>query len=508
MNQLKWGVLLSYLSMGLGILISLVYTPFMLRLLGQSEWGLYQLVASVVGYLQLLSFGFAGAYIRFYARAAASESENEVAQLNGLFLVVFLVIGMITVVVGAVLVANARLVLGSKLTPQELDTARILIGVMTLTVAISFPASVFSSFVTANERFVFRRALDLIRVVSTPALMVLVLVAGYKSVGMAVVAAAVALMVAAINVAYCVGRINMRISLRGFNLALLLEVGVFSSFIFINMVVDQANWNVDKFILGRFGGTAAVAVYALAAQLSTYYLSLSNTVSSVFAPRVNRIVVATDDNTELTRLFTRVGRIQFLILMLVCSGLVVFGRPFIGMWAGLDYVGAYPIMLLLVVPVTIPLIQNLGIEIQQAKNMHQFRSWLYLGIAVANVALSIPLAQRFGGVGAALGTAAALLLGNGLIMNWYYSRRVGLDMAYFWKGIVAFVPALVPVILVGAAIMRFADLQGVRQLAAWGVAYVAVYGVCMWFSGMNDAERDIIGKPLARGLRRLKSAAR
>ena len=43
-NQLKAGVVLSYLSMGIGGLISILYTPVMVRLLGQSEYGVYTLV--------------------------------------------------------------------------------------------------------------------------------------------------------------------------------------------------------------------------------------------------------------------------------------------------------------------------------------------------------------------------------------------------------------------------------------------------------------------------------
>lgn len=65
-NQLKLGAVLSYVSMGIGYIISIVYTPIMLRLLGQSEYGLYNLVNSVVSYLGLLSFGFGSAYIRYY----------------------------------------------------------------------------------------------------------------------------------------------------------------------------------------------------------------------------------------------------------------------------------------------------------------------------------------------------------------------------------------------------------------------------------------------------------
>lgn len=502
MSQLKWGVLLSYLSMGLGILVSLVYTPFMLRILGQNEWGLYQLVASVVGYLNLLSFGFGSAYIRFYARAAVSDDDEAVSRVNGLFLAVFLVIGGIALAVGAALTANAGSVLGDKLTVEEVKTGQILMALMTFTVAVSFPASVFSSFVIAHERFVFQRTLSLLRVVATPTLMIVVLLAGHRSVGMAVVAAAVAVVVAVANIVYCQGRINMRFSFKGLDLSLLREIAVFSSFIFLNMLVDQVNWNVDKFILGRVGGTALVAVYAVAAQLNSYYLSLSTTVSSVFVPRVNKMVAVADDNRALTELFTRVGRIQFLVLALIASGLVVFGRPFLVWWAGPAYSGAYPVVLLLVIPVTIPMIQSLGIEIQRAKNMHQFRSWLYLAIAVVNVAVSIPLAQRYGGVGVATGTAIALIVGNGLVMNWYYDQRVGLNIRHFWKQIAGFVPALIPVVIFGAALMLFVDLGHPGLIAAWGVAFAIVYGCSMWLFGMNTSEKDLIRRPLKRLFRR------
>ena len=43
-NQIKAGAILSYLSMGLSTIISLVYTPIMLQRLGESEFGVYQAV--------------------------------------------------------------------------------------------------------------------------------------------------------------------------------------------------------------------------------------------------------------------------------------------------------------------------------------------------------------------------------------------------------------------------------------------------------------------------------
>ena len=121
--------------------------------------------------------------------------------------------------------------------------------------------------------------------------------------------------------------------------------------------------------------------------------------------------------------------------------------------------------LLLMGPVTIPLIQNIGIEIQRAKNMHQFRSKVYFFMALGNVAISIPLGMAFGGVGCALGTAISMIVGNGLVMNWYYHKRIGLNMVYFWKNIVSILPAMiVPAVLGLAAVSMAIGVTEIRLL--------------------------------------------
>jgi len=503
-NQLKAGAALSYITMVLGYVISIIYTPIMLRLLGQSEYGLYNLVVSVVSYLGLLSFGFGSAYIRYYSRYEVNDDQENIAKLNGMFLVVFSVIGVIAVLAGTILVFNIDLILGEKVTIDELSTAKVLMAIMVVNIALSFPASVFNSYVTANEEYIFQKISQMVKLVVNPFVMLPVLLMGYKSVGMVVVTTCLTIAIELVNIIYCFKKLKMRFDFSHFDLPLMREMTIFSSYIFMNMIIDQINWNVDKFIIGRFRGTVAVAVYGLAAQLNTYYLSLSTAISGVFIPRVNRLVATNDGNEELTHLFTRVGRVQFIILFLICSGLIFFGQPFIYMWAGPEYRETYPIALLLIIPVTIPLIQNLGIEIQRAKNMHQFRSWVYLFIAIGNIIISIPLTKAYGGVGAACGTAIALLIGNGILMNWYYHRRVGLNMIFFWGQIMRFVPALFPPIIVGIVIVRFVDLYNIVAFLVCGLSYTIVYCISMWFLGMNQYEKNLIGKPIITTLKRMK----
>lgn len=175
----------------------------------------------------------------------------------------------------------------------------------------------------------------------------------------------------------CIKKLHMRITFGKFDFGLLRDMAGFSFFIFLNEIINQINWTVDTTLLGIISGTAATAIYGVGSQINQYYMALSTSISGVFTPQINRIVARGEGDEQLTKLFTRVGRIQFMLLMLVLTGFVFVGEPFICTWGGEEYGAAYWIALLLIAPVTVPLIQNIGIEIQRAKNMHQFRSKVY-----------------------------------------------------------------------------------------------------------------------------------
>lgn len=502
LSQRKAGVALSYAGEIVKILVSLVYTPIMLRLLGQSEYGLYQLVYSVVSYLSLLSLGFGSSYLRFYSRYKAQKDEDGVARLNGMFMIIFCSISVICVLCGIVMIENIRGIFGSGLTESEYETARILMSLLIINLAMTFPNSVFNCSITAHEKFLFQKLLILLQNLFSPFLTLPLLIMGYGSIGMVSVTTFLTFGVLLSNMFYCFKKLHIRFLFRGFQVGLLKEMWVFTFFIFLNQIIDQINWSVDKFLLGRFAGTTAVAVYGVGGQINTLYLQFSTSVSNVFVPKVNRIVAETNDDRQLTKLFTKVGRIQFMVLGLILSGFVFLGSPFIKMWAGEEYSASYAVALLLIVPVTIPLVQNLGIEIQRAKNMHKARSVVYLFIAIANVFISIPLIKVLGPAGAALGTAISLIAGNVIFMNWYYHARIGMNMFYFWKEIAKFIPAVIVPCMVGIVIMKFGNINGLIKLGAFAILYTVVYGISMYFLGMNTEEKQMITGPIKKILKR------
>lgn len=490
-NQRKAGVLLSYISEIIKILSALIYTPIMLRLLGQSEFGLYQLVHSTVAYLSVLSLGFTASYVRYYSKFKANNETDEIPRLNGMYMAIFIVIAGIATACGIVMILNIRSCFGTGLTEDEYSTAKILMAFMVLNLAITFPNSVFTSITAAHEKFFFQRLLIVLHNLLNPFLTLPLLLLGYGSVGMVFIATCITIGHFLANIWFVCFRLREKFVFNNFNFLLLKDVWKFTFFIFLNQITDRINWSVDRFLLGRMMGTAAVAVYSLGGQINLMYLMLSTSISSVFVPQVNKIVATSNDNHELSLLFTRIGRIQFILLSLVLTGFIFFGKPFMQFWGGAGYQDSYYVALLLIVPVTVPLIQNLGIEIQRAKYKHQARAVVYFFIAIGNIFLSVPLIRLYGPIGAACGTAISLFIGNILFMNWYYNYKIGLEIKEFWKNICYFFPSLLIPLIAGICIMRFGRVDSLFALFKWASVYTLIFGVSMWLFGMNTYEKGV-----------------
>lgn len=496
LDQKKAGVLLTFVSEAIKILNALLYTPIMLRLLGQSEYGLYQLAMSTISNLNLLNIGFTNTYFRYYSKYNVANDKEGIARLNGMFTVVFGALSGLCIIFGGVIVANTNLIFGDGLTAAELSKAKILMAILVVNMVVTLINNVWYCYVMACEQFVFQKLLNVVKNLLIPILTLPMLFGGFGSVAVVTVTTILTVGIFASNIFFCRGKLKMQFVFKNIQFSLLREMGGFAFFVFLNQIVNQVNWSVDKLLLGRMSGTVAVAIYGIGMQIYWLFFDASASISGVFIPQVNHIVAKSNDNMELTRLMTRVGRVQFLLLALCLTGFVFFGQPFIRLWAGDGYSQSYWVALLLLMPMLVPLIQSIGIEIQRAKNMHRVKSVVYTCIAIVNVGLSIVFIQRWGCIGAAAGTTISLVAGEIIFMNWYYHKRIGLDMVAFWKEIAKFIPAVCVACLFGVVYTHFVQVTGWGSLLVAIALYTVVYAAAMWFLGLNAYEKQLAGKML------------
>lgn len=504
MNQLKAGAALNYVSICLNMVVGLIYTPYMLRMLGQSEYGLYSLAASIIAYLTVLDLGFGNAIIRYTAKFRAEGKQREQEEMFGMFFILYIGIGVIAMIAGSVLSLNVENMFSRAMTDTEVSRTRIMLWLMTFNLAFTFPMSIWGSIMSAYERFVFQRIVSIIRSVLNPVVMILLLVIGYKAIAMVVVTTIFNVATLLINWWYCKYRLTIKVRFAKFKWGFLKEVSIYSFWIFLNAIMDRIYWSTGQFVLGIYKGSVAIAVYAVAIQLESMYMMFSTAISGVFLPKVTSMVTNGVSTEDMSDLFIRTGRIQYIIMAFILSAFIVFGKPFLLLWAGNAYCDAYYICLMFFIPLTVPLIQNLGIIILQARNSMRFRSLLYIFIALASLGLSILLAKPYGVYGCAFATSLALLIGQVIIMNIYYHYKQSLNMLKFWKEIIKM--SIVPMVLVTIGLFitnspLFYTISLTKFLAV-GLLFTIIYGVTFWLFSMNKYEKKLIVQPFKKIFKR------
>lgn len=502
-NQLKVGVILNYVILGLNSLVGIAYTPYLLRMLGQSEYGLYSLAASVIAYLSILDLGFGNAVIRYTAKFRAEGKIEEQYSMFGTFIVLYTIIGVISLIAGFALYSNLDTLFGQTLTPIELERSRSIVLLMVFNLAFTFPLSIYGAIITAYEDFVFLRIVQIARILLNTFVMIYLLSVGYKAIAMVVVQTVFNILTLLLNAFYCKYKIHIKVIFGKINKSFLKEVAIYSFWIFLNVIMDRIYWSTGQFVLGALVGTAAVAVFAVAIQLQGMYMMFSTAVAGVFLPRVTAMVAKNNSKKEISDLFIKTSRVQYIILSYILSGFVVFGHQFIIFWAGSGYDDAFYITLLFFIPLTIPLIQNIGIIILQAHNQMKFRSILYIFIALASLLLQIPLSKYYGGIGCACAIAGALIIGQIIIMNIYYYKVQKIDILKFWIEILKMSMMPFFLSLVACVVVSIIPIDSMFKLIVGIILFSIIYIPLFGRFSMNQYERDLIYSPIKKILHRV-----
>ena len=491
-KQRKLGAILSYTSIAVNSLIQLLYTPLLIRMLGQSEYGLYSLVASIIGYLTVLDLGFGNAIVVYTSKYRAQNKLDEEKKLHGMFKIVFIIIGIIAGIIGMLLYLNINNVFDKTMTTIELEKMRIMMIILTINLVLTFSFGIYNSIISAYEKFVFQKLLAILNSILKPILMIPLLFLGYKSITMCLIITIINIVVLFSNYIYCKKKLNISTKFLGFDIVLFKTIIGYSIWIFLGVIVDRVNWSVDNFVLGAVSGTLAVSIYSIAATLNNLFKNLSIAISGVFLPKISKLVANNASTEKLTKEMIKVGRIQNYIIFLMCSGLILFGKQFIMIWAGKGFEESYYVALLLIIPVCIPLIQNIGLSIIQALNKFKFKSITSFIMSIINVIISIFFAKKWGATGAALGTCISLLVCNIIIMNFYYFKEIKLNIPKFWKSIIKqTIPFSIPIIII-LIIMYYSSFEGLKGLIIYGSIYTIIYVIVAYFLSMNSYEKNLI----------------
>jgi len=490
-SQRKSGVLLTYLGLFVNLLSGFVLVPLMLKLLGQDEFGLYNIVGSFLAYLIVLDMGLANAVIYFVSKYKANNERKGEENFLATIQIFYLLLTAVLIVASAVIYRYLPVMFGKSLSADDIEKLKIMFVILVINASVTLLSNVFQSVITAYEKFFFISITNVLRQLFRIMFIVIVMFAGYKIIAVVMVDTIIAVAFCIWKVYYAVVHLRIRMKLHSFKKAYISEVFRYAFFIFLIMLVSRITWEADSVILGVMTSASTVALYAVSVQFSQTYMNFSTAISNVLMPKTVASIEQGATNEELTAEMIRVGRLQLIVCGLVLSGFILFGRKFIVMWAGSEFTFAYYLALIVMVPMTISLCQSLGINILQAQNKHHFRAILYSIMAIVNIVVSVVLVRWIGVTGAAVGTAVSIIFGNIIGINVYYHKVIGLNMFRFFREVSkGLLPAVLFSLILGSGTALIRDASWIL-LGLQMMLYVLVYSVIMWAYAFNSFEKRL-----------------
>lgn len=438
----------------------------------------------------IMSAGVSRYYCMYRSEKNTKMAENTLAIAKRLY---WCISGASLFIVFALIIIM-RSVYASSFSTAQLDECSAMLVVLGINTAVSMNNTINVAAITAEERFVFLKASQLFTLIVQPLLVVILMNFFPNALMVTVVVLTMNIACASIQRLYAQSILKVSYTFHGWDKKLVKGLLGFSVSIVMVVAADQLFWKTGQLIIGYYGGAALVAVYAVGAQIYYAYMNSGTVVSSVFFPRVSELYHGKHDTAALSSLYANVGRITFIICGTVLGAFLVLGDDFIRLWAGNDYIDAYYVASLVMIGLTVDLIQNLANTIMQVADRYFFRGVVLLALSCVSVVLSVMAFRAIGIAGVALSTAAATLIGNGIIINWYLWRCIGIDVKQFWKQIFGLAVPHIAVTCVFAVLYWSLPVpHGTwRTFFIGGLAYLAIMVVTWWRFGLSRSEKDFV----------------
>ncbi len=487
-KQIKAGAIISYISVIANMLLGFVYTPWMLKMIGDSDYGLYSTATALIA-MFMLDFGLSAGVSRFVSKYNAEHDQESVNNFLGLVYKLYLVITvLIFVVLTVIFFFIERIYTG--FTADEIYKFRIVYIIASLSTLANFPFITLNGILTAYEKFAALKICNLATRLMTVLFTVAALLCG-QGVYMLVAANALSTIIIIFVKIYIIKRRTpIRVNFRYRSRKMLKEIFGFSIWSTVGSVAQRFIFNFMPTILGMVTNTVAITRFSLASALEGYTWTFSEALNGLFLPKVSRITASEDK--DVLPLMIKVGRINLMIISLLIIGFVVLGREFIELWLGGNYGDVYIATLFLIIPGIISQPQQIANTTVIALNKVKIQAIIMCGSSLINVILAYFLSKKWGAVGASASVCAAFFF-RMICMNVVYYKELHIDLKkFFTECHIKMLPSLIIILAIGLCEAHFIPLRGLIGFLTKGACFTVTYATIMWIWGANSYEKDLI----------------
>lgn len=465
--------------MAVGMVVPFFLTPFVIRHLGATAYGVWILAVSTVAYLNLLDMGMRSAVIRFVSKAEAQGKPEDARSAIGAALWFRLLISAGVAVLSIVL---AFVFPHLFKVPADLQhAAQVTVLMCALGVAITLTSGVFGAVLAATHRFDVLSSISAVQTLARAGGVILILSTGHGLEALAYWEVTVALLG---GLATCGIALNIfpvcRVRIGRPEMAILKMIWSYSFTTFIFIIAVQIIINTDNLVVGAFLSVGLVTFYSIGGSLMQYAGQVVSALSTTFTPLASNLE-AGGKTEELQRLLLRGTQASLGLVLPISVALVLRGKTFIGLWMGHQYSEiSGTVLQILMIGQFFGVADGTAGSIMMAIDKHKPVAKWAVFEAVLNLGLSLVLVKTVGIYGVAWGTSVAMVFIHLAFWPRYVSQVLEVPaLRFIWEGWTKITLCAIPYAVVCAVADRYWHASSLVEFFGQILITLPVYVICV-----------------------------
>ena len=482
-KNIFFGVILTYVSLGITLVASLFVTPIILNLIGDANYGLFSFCNSITSWLSLASTALGASYV-FFANKEAKERGSE-SRTNAIFikmlwticgLVLFLSIGIFVILI---LTSSGF----SKYSEDQNNLIRYLLLISGVNVAVTVFFSVFTLYNNYKKSFIFIRVYQILFSILAYIANVFLAFLTKSIISIALIAVASSFLNGFVNLVYSIKTNKMTFidSNKSISKNEIYSIIKYSSIILVGAIIGNLDSNLDKTLLGAFVNAESVAMYQLSITFAVYLNVMAYSFTEVMRPTIY-MLYRNEKANEANRLFLRICKIQSIVILFIVGGYSACGYHFVIAWIGQNRIDVFFYTIALFISNVVPWTKTSGTEALRALNMHKVPMTFSCVSISINLVLSIGLMLVLGSGTAVwaciIGTIVPKLIFSYVVVPIYEKKKISLPIKEYYlnlaKNVFFTIIAVIPSIFTAILLMDI-EINIFLKVLIEGAAFVIVY---------------------------------
>lgn len=495
MNKRGRGIVLSYIYTALNTVLGIFMSAFIIRILGQIEYGVYQTMTSFLSYIVLFEFGTGTIMTRNISLCAKDGTEKEKINKNvSTIMVIALFLCIIILSALVIFYLFIPSVYSKSLTASQIKYGRILFAIVGIRAICAFLTQTMNGAILGFEKYSFQQIVKLIYLLVRTGLVITLILLTPYSLTIVIIDTSLSFVELFVVMYYCFIKLGLKIKLSLFDFSIFRMMLPLAFAMFLQTVVNMANGNVDKFVIGVVMSPEAVSVYSVGLYIYTVFSSLTTIPISMYMPQIAKNMKEGMSGFVLTKSLVQPCRLIAIIGGLILFGFVTVGKQFIVLVYGEQYVEAWLISIVIMGPMYINMCNGVLVNVLDVLRKRMSRSIFLLFTTIANIGLTIWWIVSWGMLGAAVATGICTLIGQDILMNIYYKKKININVV--WLYLETFKGILIPLIISSSLgfCVTYLFNNVLSQFFVGGIVFVVCFSFFYLLIGANNYEKDFLRK--------------